>query len=206
MPFSWQALFFIALLLFSGLFVNGLIIPSFAVPPIQPACDNCTNLKFESNSSPLKQFKDGVLLPNIFCKVGLVLVFKISDSSSACMKSETAQKLTERGWGVLNEQTVWFEFDPIECQKTPWQEWGKNLQGVQNEHGLIKKYFRNQGITIIESMSTYYATAMPPPPCGQPSGYSYYFLVPELDDNKMIDLGYKKVDNIQSNAHAVVQP
>jgi hypothetical protein len=32
----------------------------------------------------------------------LVLVFKISDNSPACVKPDTAQKLMQRGWGILN--------------------------------------------------------------------------------------------------------
>src|SRR5438445_13676176 len=99
MQFSWQALFFIALLLFSSFFVNGLIIPSFAVPPIPTTCDSCHPIA-ASEWSPLKQFKFGIPLPNIFCKSGLVLVFKISESTPTCVKPDTAQKLVERGWGV----------------------------------------------------------------------------------------------------------
>src|SRR5439155_6939792 len=117
---SWQALFFIVILLFSSLFANGLVLPSFAVPPIPSNSDLPESLIAQSDSSPLKQFQVGIPLPNIFCKSGLVLVFKLSDSSPACMKPDTAQKLFEREWGVLNEQTGWFEYTGIECQLTPW--------------------------------------------------------------------------------------
>jgi hypothetical protein len=195
--------FFILSMLLSGLLVNGLIIPSFAVQPIPRVSDFPEKLIMQSDSSPLKQFKVGIPLPNIFCKSGLVLVFKISDSSPACMKSETAQKLMERGWGVLNEQTVWFEYNPIECQKTQWE----TIYGITASQismaTIIKNYFKDQGITIIESMWTYYATAHPTPSCGYPSDYSYYFLVSGLDANKMTNSGYKKVDNIPSSAHTV---
>lgn len=189
-------------MLLSGLLVNGLIIPSFAVQPIPQVCDSCQPM-VAHEWSPLKQFKVGIPLPNIFCKSGLVLVFKISDSSPACMKSETGQKLVERGWGVLNEQTVWFEYTGIECQKTPWVKSFEPLGSQLDERGVIIDYFERQGITIIQSFWTYYATAHQPPACGQPTDFSYYFVVPESDANKMTSLGYKKVDNVPSYAHAV---
>jgi len=195
--------FFILSMLLSGLLVNGMIVPSFAVPPIPQISEIPENLIIQSDSSPLKQFKTNIPLPNILCKSGLVLIFKVSDGSPACMKSETAQKLVERGWGVLNEQTVWFEYTGIECQKTPWGENGLHTARMLNEAGLIKEYFRVQGITIIESVWTYYATAHQPPACGQPADYSYYFLVPQSDVDKMSNLGYKKVDTVPSYIHPV---
>lgn len=48
--------------------------------------------------SPLKQFKSGIPLDKIQCKEGLELVFKSHDSSPVCVKSETKQRLIERGW------------------------------------------------------------------------------------------------------------
>jgi len=51
--------------------------------------------------SPLKQFENGVSASNVKCKDGLVLIIKTSDSNPACVKPSTAQKLGERGWGIL---------------------------------------------------------------------------------------------------------
>jgi len=202
---------FILSVLISGFLVNGMIVPSFAVPPIPTICDSCHPIA-ASEWSPLKQFKNYIPLPNIFCKSGLVLVFKISDGSPACMKSETAQKLVERGWGVLNEQTVWFEYNPIACQLTPWgnflPKWYANMTMIINlpEIDKIKLYFNEQqGITIIEAESTpnYNLGLHPAPNCGQTGDFSYYFLVPESNADKMTSLGYKKVDNVPSYVHAV---
>jgi hypothetical protein len=50
--------------------------------------------------SPLKQFKSGVTANNVTCNQGLELIFKEEDDSPACVKSNTAPKLTERGWAL----------------------------------------------------------------------------------------------------------
>jgi len=47
--------------------------------------------------SPKKQFDAGSA--SIICKEDLQLIFKITDNSPACVKSSTAEKLIERGWG-----------------------------------------------------------------------------------------------------------
>ena len=48
--------------------------------------------------SPKHQLKNGFLPEEIICKEGLVLVFKSTDGSPACVKPATKQKLIERGW------------------------------------------------------------------------------------------------------------
>jgi serpin B len=53
---------------------------------------------------PLKQISLGITPENIFCKVDYVKIEKFSDNSPACVKLSTAEKLTERGWGVLAPQ------------------------------------------------------------------------------------------------------
>ncbi|HKU33482.1 MAG TPA: hypothetical protein VJR22_06525 [Candidatus Nitrosotalea sp.] len=49
-------------------------------------------------SSPLKQFKSGIAANKIQCNTNLVLIFKLEDGSPACVTTNTAQKLMERGW------------------------------------------------------------------------------------------------------------
>jgi len=48
--------------------------------------------------SPIKQLNSGILPLDIECKKELILIFKISDDSPACVKPETKEKLIERGW------------------------------------------------------------------------------------------------------------
>ncbi len=62
--------------------------------------------------SPKKQHEQGLLTYEVRCNDGLVLMEKKSDGSPACVKSQTAQKLYQRGWGdfmaspqVLNSNT-----------------------------------------------------------------------------------------------------
>jgi len=48
--------------------------------------------------APLKQIKSGISVDNVQCSMDLVLVIKIEDGSPACVKSDTATKLSARGW------------------------------------------------------------------------------------------------------------
>lgn len=56
-------------------------------------------------ASPLKQFKTGISANDVKCNSGLLLVIKSSDGSPACVTPSTAQKLQERGWGVISLQS-----------------------------------------------------------------------------------------------------
>lgn len=51
--------------------------------------------------SPLLQFKEGVKATNVKCTLGFELVIKEDDSSPACVTSNGANILIERGWGHL---------------------------------------------------------------------------------------------------------
>ncbi len=50
--------------------------------------------------SPRQQIANGISPTDVICKEGLELIFKATDESPACVKSETAVKLIERGWGI----------------------------------------------------------------------------------------------------------
>jgi hypothetical protein len=52
----------------------------------------------EQHMSPKQQIKNGILPKDIICSKGLVLVQKSSNSTVACVKSESIQKLIEREW------------------------------------------------------------------------------------------------------------
>lgn len=65
--------------------------------------NNYTNIQ-ESTSvePPLKQRNsEGIPTEDVVCAPGLVLMKKLLDNSPACVTPETAQKLVERGWGVI---------------------------------------------------------------------------------------------------------
>lgn len=157
-----------------------------------------------ANASPLLQFKLGIPAQNIKCFDNDILIIKAEDGSPACVKPQTEQKLLERGWGIITNQTTWFEFTSIECKLPPWVQWSRLALGISTPQVLIQQYFKDQGITIIVPLWTGYINAMPPPPCGAPS-VVYYFLIPESDDNKMSSLGYNETKTIPSYAHSVDQ-
>jgi len=54
----------------------------------------------EKISPPNQQLKNNIAPADISCKIDLVLIFKASDKSPACVKSTSAEKLIERGWGI----------------------------------------------------------------------------------------------------------
>jgi hypothetical protein len=51
-------------------------------------------------ASPLQQIKAGVSAQNVKCGVNFSLIIKSEDGSPACVKPDTAQKLTEGGWAL----------------------------------------------------------------------------------------------------------
>ena len=97
--------------------------------------------------------------------------------------------------------TIWFEYTPTCCDGTPWWNMFHIRMSSLPEFIQIKDYFNDHGITVIKSMQTdancVYCTEIN----GQPLDYSYYFLVSSSDENKMLNLGFKKVDTIPSDAH-----
>jgi serpin B len=82
---SWQALFFIIILLSS--------VSVIQLTSAQISID-------KTYLSPKKQVAYGASPENVVCLDGLVLMKKLSDNSPACVKPQTAQKLVERGWGL----------------------------------------------------------------------------------------------------------
>jgi hypothetical protein len=55
---------------------------------------------FDYVSNPLTQFKSGIAAKDVTCDQGLLLIFKTSDGSPACVKPDTAKVLVERGWAA----------------------------------------------------------------------------------------------------------
>lgn len=95
--------------------------------------------------------------------------------------------------------TIWFKYTPICCNGTSWENKYPSPEVSLPEFMKIKDYFNSFGITVIKSMQTHancdYCTEIN----GKPLDYSYYFLVPSSDENKMLNLGFEKVDAIPSD-------
>lgn len=98
-----------------------------------------------------------------------------------------------------SESTIWFEYTPVCCSGSPWENKYPAPEVSLPEFIKIKDYFNGFGITVIKSMQTHancdYCTEIN----GKPLGYSYYLLVPSSDENKMLNLGLEKVDAIPSD-------
>ena len=60
--------------------------------------DPTSSLNFEKILSPKQQLKNNISPTEISCKTDLVLIFKASDKSPACVKSASVEKLIDRGW------------------------------------------------------------------------------------------------------------
>ena len=58
--------------------------------------------------SPRQQIASGIRYIDVVCDNDFVLLFKWSGNSQACVKPQSAEKLVERGWGVLKDQTIFF--------------------------------------------------------------------------------------------------
>jgi len=181
MPNSWQTLFFVIILL-----------SSISVIPLTSASVSID----KTYLSPKKQVAYGVSPANVVCLDGLVLMKKLSDNSPACVKPDTAQKLVERGWGSWMVSTTWFELTPIQCH-SPWDEyWHKsplaNTTIAFTKEMVINFYFKNNGITLLEARELAFNNlGRPPPMCGQLSDVTYYFLAPQNNASKMVELGFK---------------
>ena len=57
-----------------------------------------SSLNFEKILPPKQQLKNNTNPTDISCKTDLVLIFKASDNSPACVKSTSVEKLIDRGW------------------------------------------------------------------------------------------------------------
>ncbi|MGH2613302.1 MAG: hypothetical protein ACRDFB_09700 [Rhabdochlamydiaceae bacterium] len=62
--------------------------------------------------SPLQQFKSGIAASKVVCSQGFQLVFKTEDGSPACVKSDTARILIERGWAKEDRSYNMWEITP----------------------------------------------------------------------------------------------
>ncbi|MHB8601850.1 MAG: serpin family protein [Nitrosotalea sp.] len=71
---------------------------------------------FKLVSSPLVQFKSGTTVDKIICLQDFTLVIKTEDGNPACVKSQTAQRLVERGWGTIStHQNTLIAQDPSDA-------------------------------------------------------------------------------------------
>jgi hypothetical protein len=84
-----------------------------------------------TSTSPLQQFKIGIVANDVKCQQDLQLIIKSEDGSPACVKPDTAQKLVKRGWGWAM-QTI----DSLKPSSP------NRIIGLENDTGIVT--FGNQ--------------------------------------------------------------
>jgi len=55
---------------------------------------------------PRQQISSGIRYFDVICSNDFVLLFKWSGNSPGCVKSQSVEKLVERGWGVPKDETM----------------------------------------------------------------------------------------------------
>ncbi len=86
---------------FKAIFFALILISSISVVPFSFALSPEGSLL-----PPRKQSEMGTSFDQVKCLDGFVLMKKKSDNSPACLKPQSAQKLVERGWGVMVASTT----------------------------------------------------------------------------------------------------
>jgi len=88
------------------------LILSIGISPAIPFSDASAIAYF---APPLKQISDGVAPENVTCTEGLAIVLKSSNSSPACIKPSSVEKLIQRGWAIEKEDSMIEETSVDSC-------------------------------------------------------------------------------------------
>ncbi|GEM_PF-1544598 len=141
--------------------------------------------------SPVQQAKQGVPLNQIKCNQGFVNIFKKAGGSPACVRLETALKLVNRNWGLMENKTTWFSYK-IVGNEIPWSNttipYFNNNVGSCALGTTVTQYLKNQGINYFDARFDQYGS-----PNG-PLSTGLAFIVPQNESSKMIRLGMNPVN------------
>ncbi len=74
------------------------VICAFTTKSITMVQSNTADMNGTFHEDPLKQFKAGVKANDVKCQQDLKLIIKAEDGIPACVNSDTATKLLDRGW------------------------------------------------------------------------------------------------------------
>jgi hypothetical protein len=139
--------------------------------------------------SPLKQFKSGIPINDVKCNQGLKLIFKSEDSSPACVKPDTAQKLIERGWAWNYANVVGKESVSLSAYQ------GVSNEAFYNNGTVVSNFTINVNINNFKPSNAslvlqvyyndgiIYKTVSVPPDMIQPDGSYKYELIAVSDKN-----------------------
>ena len=133
-----MVLFFLPTVATIGIFVTS---ETFAEPvsreefmkTYQPKLDRVQ----DENLPPIKQSEIGILFNDIFCHENKIHVLKLTgENYIACATPESAQKLADRGWGLLHREDPYKGMRGAECIN--WWTIHHNNDEIPLKSSLIK--------------------------------------------------------------------
>ena len=104
------------------MFSFSISLPAYASMDGNNMMKNEKMLSMNDIESPHKQLKHGVLAHNVKCKTGFSLVLKLADSSPACVKQTSLNRLVTIGWTSSENNMI----------KIMNQNTTQNMQGMMN--------------------------------------------------------------------------
>jgi len=107
-------------------------------------------MSFKMISSPLVQFKSGTLVDKIVCLQEFMLIIKTEDGNPACVRSQTAQTLVERGWGTISvHQNVLVTQNPSDANNIFALEFLSKILGQDNGNVFFSPYSITDAFSMI---------------------------------------------------------
>lgn len=146
--------------------------------------------------------KPGIYTVQVFAWDSLASAALLSDVTEKQITVQPSEDLSSTPTNSIlrsSASMTWFEYTPICCGGTPWENKYPSPEFSLPEFIKINDYFNSFGIEVIKSMQTHADCTYCTETNGQPLGYSYYLLVPSSDDNRMLNHGFKEVDTIPSD-------
>ena len=160
----------------------------------------------------MKQLENGILVDKIICKDGFVLIKKNYGITVACVKTQTASKLVERGWGtdINSINKTWVLKGVTQCSET-WQNdsavnkyYSDYLRthtfnetvGMSGWVGLqtyyIERYYQELGVPIFDTkVRSPDQSVITCAACYCGSGYAWSLLVSNSDVPMLLKNGFK---------------
>jgi len=146
----------------------------------------------QSFSTPLQQFKSGIVANNVTCNQGLKLILKSEDGSPACVKPDTAQKLIERGWAWNYANVVGNESISLSAYQ------GVSNEAFYNNGTVVSNFtidvninnFKPSNASLVLHVyyndGTLYKTVSIPSDTVQSDGFYKYHLIAMSDKNHSV--------------------
>lgn len=139
--------------------------------------------------SPLKQFQSGTPALDVKCNDGLQLILKAEDASPTCVKPDTVQILTERGWAWNYANVVGKESISLSAYQGISHEIFYNNETIVSDFTINVniKNFRPSNTPLVLQVyyndGILYKTVNVPSDTIQPDGFYKYYLIAVSDKN-----------------------